>query len=476
MNLPAHRMGVHFINIHGLQANFDYCAALKPSSIKIIDPDPNFAVRCMSWLDPNGVLVLRDHPLSEQKSDAVNDPVGTGIRHAEDWNNKLNTKFSALDRKRVVVCGINEPYVRDILEEASAVSYTTALLKRATELNVRVLALNLSVGWPRNHDDATHKDTPPDWTSFLPLEDLIIKNNGFLCVHEYWYDQPENGWGWLAGRINKCPMTKVPIIIGEVGMEKLVDVTRWNNEGQPHRGWLGNISPEEYANQLWRYTEKVNPNVFSVMPFTTDFGSRDWWTLDTLTAQPEILKQKRNAVWPNPYPTGGTVVTPPPVEPLTTGSDPNLFIVPIYTGKITGFYGQDYDYAHEGMDISAVVGTPIYAPYDGVCAWSDLEPSTYGNYIRLFFPQLKICTFYGHLSQRLVQTGNSVKQGQLIGYSGNTGNSSGPHIHFEVRAMNDDGSYKVWKPGQPLFRQNGRCDPLAFIAGWSAAGKTVREK
>ena len=467
MNLPRHKMGIHFINVHGLQENFDYAAALKPSSIKIIDPDPGFAVRCMSWLDPNGVLVLRDHPLSEQKSDMAANPEATGIRHAEDWNNKLNTKFAALDRSRVLVCGINEPYVRNADEQAQAFRYTKALLQRCTELKVRVLALNLSVGWPANHDTATEKDTPPDWTPFLGLEDLILANNGFLCVHEYWYDQPENGWGWLAGRINKCPMKRVPVIIGEVGMEKMVDIDRWNREGQPHRGWLGNISPAEYAAQLWRYTRMVDPNVFSVMPFTTDFGSRDWWTLDTRTAQPEILKQIEPAQWPNPYPTGGTV---------TNVSDPNLFIVPVYSGKITGFYGQDYGYSHEGMDISAPVGTPFYAPYDGVCAWSDSEPTTYGEYIRTYHPQLDVCAFYGHLSQRLVQTGNSVKQGQLIGYSGNSGNSSGPHIHFCIRAMNDDGTYKVWKASQPLYRQNGRVDPLGFIAGWCAAGKRILEK
>lgn len=485
MNLPVTKAGCHWIPVHGRNTDMDYIRALKPSCVKIVDPDPERVRQCLEWIDPNGVVILRDWALSEQKNDMYVDPVGTGKRHAEDWNAKLSAggRFAGFDRGRLAICGINEPFVRNDTEINATVAYTTSLLQRATQLGVRVLALNLSVGWPMNHDTAILRDTPPDWGPFMSLEPLIVANNGFLCVHEYFYaDEAETvhvdpvvgKFGWYTHRIDMCPMRKVPIIIGEWGMEKKVDQRRWENEGKPPVGWIGNMSSQEFARQFWRYIDTANPNIFGVMPFTSDFN-HDWYPMDVQGAYNDILAQKHPSVWPNPYPTGGTVVTPP-VEPPTTGSDVNLFIVPKFTGKITGFYGQDYDYAHEGMDISAVEGTPIYAPYDGTCAWSDMEPSTYGNYVRLYFPQLDICTFYGHLSQRLVQTGNAVKQGQLIGYSGNTGNSSGPHIHFEIRAMEDSGAYTVWKTGQPLFRQNGRCDPLAFMVGWKAAGKRILEK
>lgn len=474
--LPAHKAAVHWIPYHGRPTDMDYIKALKPSVIKLVDPDPERVRQCLEWVDPNGVVVLRDWALSEQKDDMAKNPAMVGVRHAEDWYMKLTTgRFAGFDKSRLAICGINEPFVRDANEEAATVAYTKALLQRATELGVRVLALNLSVGWPRNHDTATTKDTPPDWTPFMELEPLIVANNGFLCVHEYFYaDEAETvhndpivgRFGWYTHRIDMCPMKSVPIIIGEWGMEKKVDLRRWENDGRPSVGWVGNLTAAQYAEQFWRYIDTANPNIFGVMPFTTDFN-HDWFFMDTAGAHGEILARKHASAWPNPYPTGATV---------TNVSDPNLFIVPVYSGKITGFYGQDYGYSHEGMDIGTPVGTPIYAPYDGVCAWSDSEPTTYGEYIRTYHPQLDVCAFYGHLSQRLVQTGNSVKQGQLIGYSGNSGNSSGPHIHFCIRAMNDDGTYKVWKASQPLYRQNGRVDPLGFIAGWCAAGKRILEK
>lgn len=478
MPLPNHKLGVHWIPYHGRNTDMDYIQALKPSAIKLVDPDPERVRQCLEWVDPNGVVVLRDWALSEQKDDMYRDPAGTGKRHAEDWYQKLTTgRFAGFDRRRIAICGINEPFVRNDQEIKATVDYTTALLKRSTELGVRVLALNLSVGWPMNHDTAQVHDTPPDWGPFMPLEQLIIDNWGFLCVHEYFYadeaegvhDDPVVGrFGWYTHRIDMCPMRKVPIIIGEFGMEKKVDIARWNNDGNPPVGWIGNLTAEQFAAQIWRYCDTANPNIFSVMPFTSDFN-HDWYAMDVQGAYPAILAQKHSAKWPNPYPTGASV---PPPNPST---DPTLIWVPKYTGNITGFYGQDYGYPHEGMDISAPVGTPIYAAYDGTVAWSDYEPATYGNYVRTYHPQLGVCFFYGHMSQRLVQTGNSVKRGQLLGYSGNTGNSSGPHIHFEVRAMNSDGSYKVPKAGQPLYRQNGRVDPLGFITGWCGAGNRVEE-
>ena len=164
--------------------------------------------------------------------------------------------------------------------------------------------------------------------------------------------------------------------------------------------------------------------------------------------------------------------------PPPTDSDKNLIIYPKYTGKVTGWYGSLYTnaagakYAHEGLDISMKEFTPIYAAYDGVVAYSDVEPTTYGEYIRTYHPELNVCFFYGHLALREVQTGNSVKQGQLLGYSGNTGNSTGPHLHFEVRLMTPSGGYQTGISA----KGNARVDPLAWLAGWLAAGKKAEQR
>lgn len=480
MSMPKHRMGAHWIPIHQRPEDEANLRDLRPSSIKIINPDPSQVRRCLTYIDPAGLVVLRDHPLSEQKSDMIRDPIGTGKRHAAEWLQKFSKggRFDGLLSRNIAVTGINEPFVHDDNEERIVFEYTKAFLEDCTKYGIRALALNLSVGWPRN----LGRDMPPYWNGFLALEDIINRGNHFLCTHEYWYSFPDESWfqnkfGWLAYRINACPM-QVPIIIGECGMEKRVDTERRKNEGNPPWGWIGNISASEYAQQLWTYESKLQPNVFSIMPFTLDWGSHDWDSQDVGPAMGEIIKRVRPMQWPSQWPVkvngGGVIVGPPPVVP----SDKTTVYFPSFTGKITGHYGSMYTnstgapYAHEGLDIGTPVGTPVYAPFDGIVAMSDVD-LLYGEYIRTYHKDLDVCFFFAHLSKRVVDVGNAVKAGQLIGYTGNTGNSSGPHLHFEARVMQDDSPY--YKSGWSA-NKNGRIDPLAWLAGWLSYGGKVVEK
>lgn len=86
---------------------------------------------------------------------------------------------------------------------------------------------------------------------------------------------------------------------------------------------------------------------------------------------------------------------------------------------------------HEGIDLAAPRGTPVYAPADGTverASWF----SSYGNFIEIDHGG-SMETRYGHLSGYAVAAGDHVTKGQLIGYVGTTGRSTGPHLHYEVR-------------------------------------------
>lgn len=87
---------------------------------------------------------------------------------------------------------------------------------------------------------------------------------------------------------------------------------------------------------------------------------------------------------------------------------------------------------HEGMDFSAPVGTPVYATGDGVVKSAGRSMSGYGNLIELDHG-FNYTTRFAHLSEILVTPGQQVKRGDLIGKVGNTGKSTGPHLHYEVR-------------------------------------------
>jgi len=86
---------------------------------------------------------------------------------------------------------------------------------------------------------------------------------------------------------------------------------------------------------------------------------------------------------------------------------------------------------HHGIDLAAPTGTPVYATADGVIGRADWY-SSYGLYISINHGAA-METRYAHLSRLAVAAGDTVKKGDLIGYVGSTGRSTGPHLHYEVR-------------------------------------------
>lgn len=115
-----------------------------------------------------------------------------------------------------------------------------------------------------------------------------------------------------------------------------------------------------------------------------------------------------------------------------------LMKTPIAYGRMTSGFGMrhhpvlGYTKMHKGVDFGAPTGTPIYAAADGVIERAG-RFSSYGNYIRVKHTA-KLSTAYAHLSRYAngMRPGVRVKQGQIIGYVGTTGRSTGPHLHFEV--------------------------------------------
>lgn len=106
--------------------------------------------------------------------------------------------------------------------------------------------------------------------------------------------------------------------------------------------------------------------------------------------------------------------------------------------RISSYYGYRTDpfykvrKFHEGIDFSAPVGTPIYAPGDGVVKAVKNSHRGYGN--RLVIDHgFNYQTTYAHMKSFDVKRGDIVKRGQLIGHVGNTGKSTAPHLHYEVR-------------------------------------------
>ncbi len=144
----------------------------------------------------------------------------------------------------------------------------------------------------------------------------------------------------------------------------------------------------------------------------------------------------------------------------------------------TGFTSLGYTF-HNGLDIAAPAGTPIYAPADGVVNGVGTGQTAYGNWVSVYHKaggklDRDIVTLYGHMRKFVVSKGQAVKKGDLIGYEGNTGNTSrllygpdrGYHLHFTVFDANGfgikDGAYpKVYGPYQVPYGHP--YDPRLFL-------------
>lgn len=108
---------------------------------------------------------------------------------------------------------------------------------------------------------------------------------------------------------------------------------------------------------------------------------------------------------------------------------------PTRGGYMTSGYGERWSSFHKGIDIAGNIGDNVFAAMDGEITYAQYNDGGYGNLI-IIKHEDNMNTYYGHLSKYKVNLGDKVKKGDIIGEVGNTGFSTGPHLHFELR-VND---------------------------------------
>ena len=158
--------------------------------------------------------------------------------------------------------------------------------------------------------------------------------------------------------------------------------------------------------------------------------------------------QQMFATWEEPAGRIAPAIAVPsrmPLEDARLTSDYGIRTHPVLGGKRK----------HNGIDLAAPTGTPIYATADGYV--SKAGPfSSYGNYVSIEHGA-GLETRYAHMSRVVAHEGARVQKGDLIGYVGSTGRSTGPHLHYEIRV---DGNpvnpipYMAQSPAQAAFAMN----------------------
>lgn len=226
--------------------------------------------------------------------------------------------------------------------------------------------------------------------------------------------------------VGKSSLKVTEITVSYTGNGQGIIEPDWNDVFYNNLERINNVLKEFGEENIWQ----PNP-----LTFIVGYGKPNYAAYaDELNKRLEIYReQKANSIAQNAVDLGGGTLGYPLSEK---------------NRRITNDYSNG---GHQGIDYGIPVGTPVYAADDGIVIKSMAiteggspgrgtparAPNgklyrSYGEVIEIQH-DAGIVTYYAHLSKRLVERGTKVNRGQLIGYSGNTGNSSGPHLHFEVR-------------------------------------------
>lgn len=260
--------------------------------------------------------------------------------------------------------------------------------------------------------------------------------------------------GSISDKLNEIKLTRGKVFLGKTSdyleqIAKSNDLQFYMEDGRVNLIDLKEMPKDEII--------KLGPQSGLIgVPEQTDFGIDGTCLLNPsikinslIHVENHLIRERKisfgvqNTI---PMTSGGSAdETPVSGAAAESGGQPSKggYLIP-YNGKfpITSPYGMRGSRMHNGIDIGTPTGTPMYASKSGTVLKAGIDSAGLnaggGKIVMLSHPDGS-ATNYFHLSKWSVETGATVKQGQLIGYSGNTGFSSGPHLHFEIK---EGGKYK----------------------------------
>lgn len=223
--------------------------------------------------------------------------------------------------------------------------------------------------------------------------------------------------------------------------------------GTPNAPFAGvdpNLLPYSEAGQRTTGLQIDNSGIPPVGAYLPREGNSQF-QLAQPTALPTPLRYPTSP--PLPYPTSPPLPTQPIIDiliPPTATSELVATVLafgtnvapvnPAYivgmecapTGlPVDGILTQRFHAYHSGIDLGIPLGTAVYATQSGTVTWAEWNTFGYGNLV--IIQSGRFITYYAHLTSPNVIKGDVVAKGSLIGWSGSTGNSSGPHVHYETR-------------------------------------------
>lgn len=260
-----------------------------------------------------------------------------------------------------------------------------------------------------------------NWAVFLPLLLIIVSIIGGLTYL--------SGTIWLLPSSNEILQT--PLLVSPIPTIDGTLIARFA-EIDPAIAEVLDSAPSNYGNNQLELLGIQSVGIYLPRTGDTQFEILDPTPLPT----------------PLPFPTSPPLPLPPlavlpTLEPAgidATGAE-NTRILPYNTGNcaptglpIDGILTQRFHRYHSGIDIGVPSNTPVLATHSGQVTFADWSDVGYGYLV--IVQNSQFITYYAHNTSFNVNLGDLVGQGSIIAWSGNTGNSSGPHVHYETR-IND---------------------------------------
>jgi murein DD-endopeptidase MepM/ murein hydrolase activator NlpD len=395
----------------------DVIRRVQPSLVKFwISSTSAGQVRAWRESSPSTVFLAVDGGIGDnpEKNSLDFDLKAKAREHVSAWCRWRDQGFGSL------YMTYNEPPVWSGKEyRKRLVEYTAEALRQAHAAGINLCIFNFSVAWPK-----AVLDDENWWPEFEPAI-KEMRAGDYLGLHEYW---PRQGpldlavYPWMAGKHRLCPYN-VPILISECGLDQATV------EGGANRGWRLYLSAEQYVEQLKQYHATLDPRVKGTAIFLLDYENNVWESFDLRYCASLLTAEG----WDRPNPMAA------PAKVLLPLDNPR---VTQWFGENPGYYKQFGVAGHNGIDFGCAVGTPIKTVAAGKVFKIRKDTGGYGWSV--WINHGWGVTLYAHLSAINVQAQQDVSAGQTIALSGNTGNSTGPHLHFGMRiygthnvAMND---------------------------------------
>jgi len=180
-------------------------------------------------------------------------------------------------------------------------------------------------------------------------------------------------------------------------------------------------SPDDGVDSEWdRYLKKA-----SVLKKQRDQGEFDEGALLGVLRKEGLLE-------PLPSESGKSRTFATGFRPFQVRTYNGLWRWPLRAGIVSSEYGRRWGRAHQGLDIAADEGVPVLAAAGGTVIYAGDALKGYGNVVIVRHDQ-QTTTLYAHNQSLAVKAGETVRAGQQVASLGNTGRSTGPHVHFEIR-------------------------------------------